>query len=138
MKSVKIKFIICLFAFLSFSQKRDLDQRLLGKWMNLYAKDANGEIIKDDFYKKKYIDTFLKNGQYSIDPNFLRDDLKRNGIKEPLDYSLMPVFSWKTFDNQILEISGSDGSQKIRYNFSGDTLILGYQSGNTKYLLKRK
>ena len=123
---------------LIFSQKKDLDQRLVGRWMNLYSKDQDGKIIKDEFYGKKYIDTFQKNGQYLFDPNFLRDDMKRNGINEPLDYSLIPTFSWKTYENQILEIISTEGSQKIRYNFSGDTLILGYQNGHIQYLLKRK
>lgn len=98
----------------------------------------NGDIIKDDFYKKGYVDTFLKNGQHLIDPNYLRDDLRRNGIKEPLDYSLIPTFSWKTLNDQILEISGNGETQQIRYRFLGDTLLLGYSNGNTKYLLKRK
>lgn len=138
MKILKYSFLLVICVILGFSQKRDLDQRLVGKWVNLHAKDSDGKIIKDEFYEKKYIDTFLKNGQYLIDPNFLRDDLKRNGIKETLDYSLILSFSWKTYDNQILEIVTSEGGQKIRYNFLGDTLILGYQNGNTRYLLKSK
>jgi hypothetical protein len=138
MKLTKYTFLIIISTILSFTQKKDLDQRLVGKWANLHAKDQDGEIIKDEFYGKKYIDTFLKNGQYLIDPNFLRDDMKRNGIKEPLDYSLIPALSWTTYENQTLEIASSEGSQKIRYNFLGDTLILGYQNGNTRYLLKSK
>lgn len=138
MKLTKYTFLIIISTILSFTQKKDLDQRLVGKWVNLHAKDPDGKIIKDEFYGKKYIDTFLKNGQYLIDPNFLRDDMKRNGIKEPLDYSLIPSFSWKTYDNQILEIETSEGFQKIRYNFLGDTLVLGYQNGNARYLLKIK
>ena len=138
MKLTKYTLMIIISTILSFTQKKDLDQRLLGKWVNLHAKDPDGKIIKDEFYGKKYIDTFLKNGQYLIDPNFLRDDMRRNGIKEPLDYSLIPSFSWKTYDNQILEIETSEGFQKIRYNFLGDTLVLGYQNGNARYLLKIK
>ncbi|MDO9552762.1 hypothetical protein [Rhodonellum sp.] len=139
--SKKTKLIILfLLYFINFSffQKKELDSRIVGKWTNIFAKDVHGEIIKDDFYKKGYVDTFLKNGQHLIDPNFLRDDLKRNGIKEPLDYSLIPTFSWRTFNDQILEISGSGETQQIRYGFSGDTLLLGYSNGNTRYLIKRK
>jgi hypothetical protein len=104
----------------------------------LYSKDGNGEIVKDEFYGKGYVETYTKDGKLILDPQFLRDDLKRNGISEPLDYSLIPTFSWKTWNNETIEIITSEGSRQNRYGFSGDTLIFGYSNGTTRYLLKRK
>jgi len=62
----------------------------------------------------------------------------QKGINEPLDYALIPAFSWQTIDEGIIEISTSQGNQQIRYGFSGDTLVFGYPNGHTKHLLKRK
>lgn len=106
--------------------------------VNLFSKDAAGKVLKDDFAGRGYIDTFAKNGTYIVDPNYLRDDMKRHGIKEPLDYSLIPTYSWKTVNNEIVVIESDQGTQHIRYNFSGDTLLMGFTDGNTRYLLKRK
>ncbi|SEF79623.1 hypothetical protein [Algoriphagus boritolerans] len=64
--------------------------------------------------------------------------MKRNGINEPLDYSMIPILNWKTINNEILIIDTSQGSQQVRYGFSGDTLLLGYSNGNSRFLLKRK
>lgn len=123
---------------LAFSQKAERDPRLVGKWMMLFTKDANEEIIKDEFYGKSYVETYTKDGRLILDPQFLRDNLKRNGITEPLDYSLIPTFYWKTTENKIIEIITSEESRQNRYGFSGDTLVFGYSNGTIRYLLKRK
>ncbi|WP_296705793.1 hypothetical protein [Algoriphagus sp.] len=129
--------LICI-VFLSFSQKAERDPRLVGKWIMLYSLDANGEIEKNEFYGKRYVETYTKDGKLILDPQYLKDDLKRNGITEPLDYSLIPTFYWKTINNETLEIITSEGSRQKRYVFLGDTLIFGYSNGHTRYLLKRK
>jgi hypothetical protein len=123
---------------LAFPQKAERDPRLVGRWMMLFSKEANGEIVKNEFYRKNYVETFAKNGSLILDPQFFRDDMKRNGINEPLDYSMIPTLNWKTINNEILIIDTSQGSQQVRYGFSGDTLLLGYSNGNTRFLLKRK
>ena len=123
---------------LPFYQQTERDPRLIGKWVILFSKDANGEIIKDEFYGKRYVGTYTKGGDLILDPQFLRDDLKRNGITEPLDYSLIPTFSWKTMENETIEIITGEGSRQNRYGFSGDTLVFGYPNGHVRYLLKRK
>ncbi len=123
---------------LAFLQKAERDPRLVGRWMMLFTRDSNGEVIKDEFFRKNYVETFAKNGSLILDPQFLRDDMKRNGINEPLDYSMIPTLNWKTINNEILIIDTSQGSQQVRYGFSGDTLLLGYSNGNTRFLLKRK
>lgn len=64
--------------------------------------------------------------------------MKRNGINEPLDYSAIPTLSWKTVNNEVLIIDTGQGSQEISYGLYGDTLLLGYPNGDTRYLLKRK
>lgn len=125
-------------AILAFSQKAERDPRLVGKWVILFSKDANGEIIKDEFFGKRYEETYTKDGKLILDPQFFRDDLKRNGITDPLDYSLMQTFSWRTMDNETIEIITSEGSRQNRYGFLGDTLVLGYSNGHTRYLLKQK
>jgi hypothetical protein len=135
---MRILIVILSITILAFSQKAERDSRLVGKWMILFSKDANGEIIKDEFYGKHYVETYTKDGKLILDPQFLRDDLKRNGISEPLDYSLIPTFSWKTINNETIEIITSEGSRQNRYGFSGDTLIFGNSNGHVRYLLKRK
>jgi hypothetical protein len=135
---MRISIFLILLLFSAFSQKAERDPRLVGKWMMLFSKDANGEIRKDEFYGKRYVETYTKDGRLVLDPQFLRDDLKRNGITDPLDYSLIPTFSWKTVNNETIEISTSEGNRQNRYGFSGDTLIFGYSNGNTSYLLRVK
>lgn len=135
---MRIVLVFLSVLILAFFQKAERDPRLVGRWMMLFTKDSNGEIIKDEFYGKKYIETYTKEGKYILDPQFLRDDLKSRGIKEPLDYSLIPTLNWKTINNEILIIDTNQGSQQVRYGFSGDTLLLGNSNGNTRFLLKRK
>ncbi|WP_297337254.1 hypothetical protein [Algoriphagus sp.] len=141
-KTIYLSIILISVTFLSSKsgvcQSRDHDERLIGKWTILFFKDADGKLLKNGFQGKNYVDTFFENGQYSIDPNFFRDEAKKNGINEPIDYSSIPSFSWKTVNNQILSIETGQGSQEIRYGFLGDTLIFGYPNGHTRYLLKRK
>ena len=84
---MRISILLILLLFSAFSQKAERDPRLVGKWMMLFSKDANGEIRKDEFYGKRYVETYTKDGRLVLDPQFLRDDLKRNGITDPLDYS---------------------------------------------------
>lgn len=134
-----MKFVpFSLLFFLFILQKAERDPRLVGKWTMLYSKDVNGEIILDEFYAKSYVETYTKEGKLILDPQYLRDNLKRNGITEPLDYSLIPSFSWKTFNSETIEITTSEGSRQNRYGFSGDTLIFGYSNGHLRYLLRRK
>jgi hypothetical protein len=135
---MRITLIFLTVSILAFSQKAERDSRLVGKWTMLYSKDANGETIKDEFFGKGYVETYAKNGKFILDPQFLRDDLKRNGITEPLDYSLIPTFYWKTINNETLEIITSEGARQNRYGFLGDTLIFGYSNGHTRYLLRMK
>lgn len=131
-------FYLILIVFGAFVQKVERDQRLVGNWTLLFSKDVNGEIIKDEFYGKSYVETFTKDGRWIIDPQFFRDDAKRLGVNAPIDYSSIPTFQWKTTDNQILEMITSEGSRQNRYGFMGDTLIFGYPNGHTRYLLKKK
>ena len=130
--------LVLLVCSVAFIQKAERDPRLIGKWTMLFTKDENGEIVKDEFYGKSYIETFTRDGKWIIDPQFLRDDAKRLGVNAPIDYSAIPTFQWKTINNQILEMNTSEGSRTNRYGFSGDTLIFGYSNGHTRYLLKRK
>lgn len=140
--SYKIKIflfgIVLLFSESVKSQSLTRDNRLLGRWMILFSKDSSGKVLNDGFAGKNYVEVFAKNGTYSIDPNFLRDEAKKNGINEPIDYSAIPSFSWKTLNDETLIIETGQGSQQIRYGFSCDTLLLGYPNGNIQYLLKRK
>jgi hypothetical protein len=122
----------------SFAQSRELDERISGRWTILFFKDSEGKILNNGFAGKNYIDTFFKNGTYSIDPNIFRDEAKKAGIKEPIDYLSIPTFKWKTTSDQILVIETGEGDQLIKYEFLGDTLIFGYPNGHTRYLLKRK
>lgn len=130
--------VILLSSESGICQSKQQDDRLLGKWSILFFKDTEGKIIKNGFEGKNYVDVFYKNGTYSVDPNYFRDEMKRNGINEPLDYTSLPVFTWRNMDDNLIEIITTSGNQQIRYGFSGDTLLLGYPNGNIKYLLKRK
>lgn len=130
--------VVLLYSGLIRSQSLMQDNPLFGKYTILFSKDANGEIIKDEFYGKKYMETFTRDGRVILDPQFFRDDLKRNGITEPLDYSLIPSVEWKTISDEVLIIITGQGNQEVRYSFAGDTLLLGYPNGHTKYMLRRK
>lgn len=114
------------------------DNRIVGKYTTLFSKDANGEIVKDEFYGKKYMETFTRDGRLILDPQFFRDDLKRNGIAETLDYSMIPTFEWKTVNDEVLIIITGQGNQEVRYRFASDTLLLGYPNGHTRYMIRRK
>ena len=130
--------VILLSTVTAKSQTKLVDNHLAGKYIILFSKDANGEIIKDEFYGKKYMETFTRDGRLILDPQFFRDDLKRNGITEPLDYSMIPSVEWKTISDEVLIIITGQGNQEVRYSFAGDTLLLGYPNGHTKYMLRRK
>ncbi|MFC3417217.1 hypothetical protein [Algoriphagus hitonicola] len=130
--------IVILIGLFSFGQKAERDPRLIGQWITLYSTNGTGEIQRDMLFGKNYVETFTKSGKYILDPQFLRDDMKSRGINEPLDYASIPTFSWKTENNEVLIIDSGQGSQKIRYGFSGDTLLKGYPNGHIRYLLKRK
>ncbi len=130
--------VLIFIVFGAFIQKAERDTRLVGQWVTLYSTDGTGEIQKDMLSGKNYVETFTKNGKYILDPQFLSDDMKSRGIKEPLDYASIPTFSWKTENNEVLIIDSGLGSQKIRNGFSGDTLLKGYPNGHIRYLLKRK
>ena len=123
---------------LAFSQKVERDSRLVGKWKMLFSLDPNGEVVKDEFYGKNYVETFTKEGKWIPDPQFFRDDAKRFGESAPIDYSAIPSFQWRTFDDQTLEMITSEGSRQNRYGFMGDTLIIGSSNGHSRYLLKLK
>lgn len=137
---IKIIFfgVVLLYSETAKSQAPMRDNRIVGKYTSLFSKDANGGIIKDEFYGKKYVETFTRYGRLILDPQFFRDDLKRNGITEPLDYSLIPSVEWKTVNDKVLIIITGQGNQEVKYSFVGDTLLLGYPNGRTRYMLKRK
>ena len=81
----KITFLVLILSiFLSlnnncFPQKKELDLRIVGKWELLFSKDLEGKVVKNEFSGKGYVETFTKSGQFMIDPNYLKDDMKRNG-----------------------------------------------------------
>lgn len=131
--------IILLIGFLSPLQKAERDPRLVGKWTMLYSKDANGKIIKDEFFGKNYIEEYTKDGRLILDPQFLLDDMKRLSEITKLDYASIPTFQWTTINNNTLRINyGELGSKDNRYGFLGDTLLLGYSNGNVRFLLRGK
>jgi hypothetical protein len=132
-------FIVMLsFLVLSFSQKPELDPRLVGRWKDLFDYDGSGKLLKSEFSGKNYISTYSKDGRVLLDPNFLRDDMKKHGIKEPLDYGAIPSFNWKTKNNEILELITPYGNIESHYRFSADTLIMVFKTGNQSYFLKVK
>ncbi|MFN3999344.1 hypothetical protein [Algoriphagus sp.] len=74
---MRIVLVLLSVFILAFSQKAERDPLLVGRWMMLFTKDASGEIVKDEFYGKKYIESYTKDGKYILDPQFLRDVMKR-------------------------------------------------------------
>lgn len=127
-----------LIFFLFFFQKVERDPRLVGRWMFLYHLDPNGEVIKDEFFGKNYVQTYYSDGKFIQDPQMFRDTDRRHGIKTPFDYSAIPVFEWKTTNNENLTLTHAMGTVQSRYGFAGDTLIIGYSNGHTQHLVKVK
>lgn len=121
------------------AQSYERDPRLFGKWILLYSMNSNGEILRDEFFGKGYIEEYTKDGRLILDPQFLLDDMKRRGEITQLDYTLISTFEWMTVNNNTIKINyGELGIKENRYGFLGDTLIIGYPNGHTRYLLKRK
>lgn len=89
---MQILIAFLILACLAFFQKAERDPRLVGKWSMLFSKDGNREIVNDEFYGKGYVETFTKDGRWLPDPQFFRDDIKKHGINEPLDYAAIPTF----------------------------------------------
>jgi hypothetical protein len=106
--------------------------------MFLYHLDPTGEVIKDEFYGKNYVQTYYSDGKFIQDPQMFRDADRRHGIKTPFDYSAIPVFEWKTTNNENLTLTHAMGTVQSRYGFAGDTLIIGYSNGHTQHLVKVK
>jgi hypothetical protein len=126
------------FLVLSFSQKPELDPRLVGRWKDLFDYDGSGNLLKNEFSGKNYITTYSKDGRLLLDPNYLRDDMKKHGIKESLDYGAIPSFNWKTKNNEILELITPYGNVETFYRLSSDTLILISKNGELTYQLRVK
>jgi hypothetical protein len=120
--------------FMPFVFDNDEGKEVMG--LRLDHKDGEGNVIKDEFFGKNYLQKITKFGQIIYDPRFLQDDLKRNGISEPLDYTLIPSFNWKTNNNEELIIDGGSEILRKKYLFSGDTLITVSERGFLEYLLK--
>jgi hypothetical protein len=135
-----INSFLLYFIFIVFCpQKNNLDSRLFGQWTLLYTMDSQGEIIKDEFYGKNYIEEYTKDGRLILDPKFLLDDMKRRGETMTLDYASIPTFQWNSINNNTLRVNyGELGSKENRYGILGDTLLIGFPNGNVRYLLRRK
>lgn len=90
---MRISILLILILFGYFSQKVERDPRLVGRWMMLFSLDTTGEVIKDEFYQKKYVEEYTQSGKLILDPNFLMDDMEARGIKlTALDYAAIPSF----------------------------------------------
>jgi hypothetical protein len=133
-------FFVLIFSLviLSFSQKPELDSRIVGRWKHLFDYDESGNLLKNEFSGKNYITTYSKDGRVLLDPNYFRDDMKRHGGKEPLDYAAIPSFNWKTKNNEILELITPNGNLESFYRISSDTLILISKNGGLTYQLRVK
>jgi hypothetical protein len=135
---MRISILLILLLFSAFSQKAERDPRLVGKWMFLYDLDPNGEVVKNEFYGKKYVTTYHGDGRMVHDPQMFRDADRRHGIKTPFDYSDIPILEWKTTNNETLTLTHAMGTLQNRYGFAGDTLIIGTSKGYTAYHLRVK
>lgn len=130
----RVVFILMLSFFaLSFSQKSELDSRIVGRWKHLSDYDGSGKLLKNEFSGKNYISTYSKDGRVLLDPNYLRDDMKRHGINQPVDYGIIPSFHWKTKNNEVLELITPYGNVEAFYRISSDTLILIDKNGGLTY-----
>lgn len=114
-----------------------LDQKIIGKWIQLGSYYPSGELADPDTYKKGYYMVFTKDGRIIVDSRMFRDALSKDGLSSTFSYSDIPNFNWRVKPKNILVTSSpSLSSFEEEYFFKGDSLILITDRGIKKYYIR--
>jgi hypothetical protein len=116
----------------------NFDQNLIGEWRLVGAFDADENPIIDEFYKKNYVTTFLKDGTFKLDPRYFWDLDKKNGQPDLFRPNDIPNGSWSTSNNQTLKESIGEYSRESIYKISNDTLRIFSPNDNRLIYIKKK
>lgn len=100
-----------------------LDERLIGKWLELERYSSDGRLAKDSKASKAYYQIFTSDGRIIIDPRKFRDADESNGFD--FSYADIPNFRWKMKGRDTI-ISSAPGLMEWeeKYILSGDSLTL--------------
>ncbi len=98
------------------------DPNLVGEWQLIGAFDAKDNAIKDEFYKKNYVTTFLKDGICFEDPRYFFDQDKKHGRPDLFRPGDIPKGNWSTSDSKTLKRTVGAYETENSYKISNDTL----------------
>jgi hypothetical protein len=116
--------------------ENNLDPDLIGQWIYHHLVDPNGEIYKDEFSGKGYVETFLENGKWIFDPRAIQDQLRSAGIKD-FSYEDLPQMKWRT-KNKTLIIESVESTSESTYFIRNDSLFKTSKQGYTTVLVRKK
>jgi hypothetical protein len=115
--------------------ENNLDPDLIGQWIYHHLVDPNGEIYKDEFSGKGYVETFLENGKWIFDPRAIQDQLRSAGIKD-FSYEDLPQMKWRT-ENKNLIVESAESNNKSTYLIRNDSLFKTSKQGYTSVLVRK-
>jgi hypothetical protein len=126
------------FEVVAVDREVNLDPNLIGEWRLIGSFDIEENPIKDEFFNKNYIETFLKDGTCHLDPRYFFDLDKKNGRPDLFRPGDIPLGTWSTSDNQTLKrLMGAYSIEHI-YKISNDTLRVFSPNGIKLIYIKRK
>lgn len=116
---------------------QELDLDLIGNWIYLFSINPEGEKDSSDKLSGKgYLITYQAIGNFLVDPNIFRDELRSVGIND-FSYSDLPVFKWRTKDKQLFLDPPSGEGSVHNYLIRNDTLFTTSKQGYTGVHLRK-
>ena len=122
----------------SSSIKVEIDERLIGTWIEKQSFNLDGSLNKAlDNSSKNYKVGYTKDGRYIPDPRLFRDLDRKGGVE--FKYTDIPTFYFSTISNKTLNIKipPSNASGQVTYEIFGDSLIIYERMHKTVFLREK-
>ncbi|EOZ99318.1 hypothetical protein A33Q_0696 [Indibacter alkaliphilus LW1] len=107
------------------SSKEQIDERLVGTWIEKQSFNYDGSLNKElDNSAKNYKVVYTEDGRYILDTRFFRDLARKGG--HDFQFSDIPSYYFSTSEEKylILKVPAINAVEKISYEIRGDSLII--------------
>ncbi|PRY87931.1 hypothetical protein CLW00_10551 [Mongoliibacter ruber] len=121
------------------SSKEQIDERLVGTWIEKQTFNLDGSLNKDhDNSAKNYKIVYTEDGRYIHDTRFFRD-LARKGGHE-FKFSDIPSFTYTTTEgkNLILKVPSINAAEQLTYEIRSDSLIVYFRLIKTVFVKEKQ
>lgn len=121
------------------SSKEQIDERLVGTWIEKQTFNLDGSLNKDhDNSAKNYKIVYTEDGRYIHDTRFFRD-LARKGGHE-FQFSDIPSFTFSTTEgkNLILKVPAINSADQSTYEIRSDSLIVYFRLIKTVFVKEKQ